>query len=51
MKAEYLNGWLKGVVVEEVEEKRREGTGTLWRVFVDLVQKVWEMGTIPQQML
>ena len=51
MKTEHLEGWLRGVVAEDEEGTGREGAGTLWCVFVDLVQMVWETGTIPQQML
>ena len=47
MKAEDLKGWIQGVISEE-KEGGREGAGTLWRVFVDQVQMVWETGTIPQ---
>ena len=50
MKAEYLKGWLQGAITEE-KEGGREGAGTLWRAFIDLVQTVWETGSIPQQML
>ena len=50
MKAEHLKGWLQGAISEGKEEGQ-EGAGTLWHVFVDLTQTVWETGTIPQQML
>merc|ERR1712194_757062 len=54
MKAEHLKQWLG---MAESEEKARaegddgyEGRGDTWRIFVRLVQHVWETGDIPQQM-
>jgi hypothetical protein len=54
MKAEHLKQWLR---MAESEEKARaegvegyKGCGDTWRIFVRLLQHVWEMGDIPQQM-
>ena len=48
MRAEDLKSWLAGVVAEEEEGK--EGAGDKWRMFVELVQSVWETGEIPRQL-
>jgi hypothetical protein len=54
MKAEHLKQWLS---MAESEEKSKaeggegyEGRGDTWRIFVRLVQHVWETGDIPRQM-
>jgi hypothetical protein len=49
MKAEHLKGWLCGIKHEE-SENRVAGEGDCWRLFVRLMQAVWESGTIPTQM-
>ena len=48
MRAEDLKSWLAGVEAEE--EDGREGAGDKWRVFVSLVQSVWETGEITRQL-
>ena len=48
MRAEDLKSWLAGAVAEEEQEV--EGAGDNWRLFVDLVQSVWETGEIPPQL-
>ena len=41
--------WLTDVVHEE-EEQSDVGLGEKWRIFVKLMQAVWEQGSIPEQM-
>ena len=41
--------WLSDVVRKE-EEQSDVGLGHKWRVFVKLMQAVWEHGSIPEQM-
>ena len=48
MQAEHLKRWLRGIEEEESEDKW--GQGGKWRVLVQLVQSIWEHGSIPQQM-
>ena len=52
MRAEDLKSWLAGVEAEEEqgEEGGMEGAGDTWRLFVELVQSVWETGEIPRQL-
>ena len=49
--AEDVKGWLRGMEDEEDPEKRAEGAGDQWRLFVALIQLIWRTGEIPQQML
>ena len=49
MKAENIKVWLRGIVEEE--EEGNERTGNLWRIFVHLIQTIWEQGEVPRQML
>jgi hypothetical protein len=49
MKAEHLKEWLH-VIMHEESENRVAGEGDCWRLFVRLMQAVWESGTIPTQM-
>ena len=49
MRAEDIKGWLHGIVEEEEEDT--EGAGDNWRLFVTLIQTIWQTGEIPQQML
>ena len=51
IRAETIKGWLRGVEREEKEEEGNAGAGDTWRTFVRLIQKVWETGCIPQQIL
>ncbi len=44
-----IKGWLRGMVEEEKEG--REGAGDKWKLFVKLIQAIWEQGCIPQQMM
>ncbi|EJK57216.1 hypothetical protein THAOC_22766 [Thalassiosira oceanica] len=46
-----VNGWLRGMEDEEDPEKRAEGAGNQWRLFVALIQLIWRTGEILQQML
>ena len=48
MRAEHLKRWLRDIEEEEQEDKR--GRGDKWRVLVQLIQTIWEHGSIPQQM-
>jgi hypothetical protein len=48
-KAEHLQGWLCNVKREEAVDGK-EGAGSHWRLFVSLIQAVWERGTVPTQM-
>ena len=49
IKAEDLRDWL--LWIEEEEEEGKEGVGDTWRIFVQLIQTIWETGTVPHQML
>jgi hypothetical protein len=49
MKAEHLKEWLHGIKHEE-SENGVAGEGDCWRLFVRLMQAVWDSGTIPTQM-
>jgi hypothetical protein len=49
MKAEHLKGWLCYVKCEEAVDGK-EGAGSRWRLYVSLIQAVWECGTVPTQM-
>jgi hypothetical protein len=49
MKAEHLKGWLCGIKHEESENGVAK-EGDCWRLFVRLMQAVWESGTVPTQM-
>ncbi len=48
MKAEHLKEWLCGIRHEKAVESA-EGAGDCWRLFVSLVQAIWESGTMPTQ--
>jgi hypothetical protein len=55
MRAEDLKRWLERAKAEE-EAKRAgteglQGAGDTWRLFVRLVQHIWDTGEIPQKML
>jgi hypothetical protein len=49
MKAEHLKEWLHGIIHEE-SENGVAGEGDCWRLFVRLMQAVWESSTVPMQM-
>ena len=49
MKAEHLKEWLRDMSRKEAEDGV-EGIGDRWRMFVTLLQAVWERGDIPTQM-
>ena len=55
MQAEDTKSWLRGIKREEEAAKEGkegfEGAGDTWRLFVRLLQHVWDTGEIPQQML
>ena len=51
MKMDHLKEWLRSMEEEEDEEfVHKEGTGERWRLFLMLVQSIWELGDIPEQM-
>ncbi len=57
MRAEHIEGWLDKIQCDEKaarENPGREGAdpgaGRKWRVFVELIQTIWERGEIPEQM-
>ncbi len=49
LQVEHIKVWLTDVVRKE-EEQSNIGLGHKWRVFVKLMQAVWEHGSIPEQM-
>ena len=50
--AQHVEAWLCGAVEEENPEGQgNEGKGANWELFVQLVQAVWNHGTIPCQLL
>jgi hypothetical protein len=53
MRAEHVKEWLLGALEEEDPESQGNfvGTGDKWKLFVKLVQAVWNHGIIPRQML
>ncbi len=46
MKAEHMKGLLRNIKREEKVDGKK-GAGSHWRLFVSLIQAVWERGTIP----
>ena len=52
MRAEHLNGWLKGARLEENPKTgpANVGAGEVWEALVKLVQAVWDEGKIPIQL-
>ena len=55
MRAKDLKSWPRGMKREEKATKEgkegHEGAGDTWRLFVRLLQHVWNEGEIPRQML
>ena len=49
MKAEDIKDWLRGMIEEEEEGK--EDAGYEWKLFVELIQLIWEKGEVPPQMM
>ena len=49
LKAEHIKGWLSDIVCEEKEESN-VGLGDKWRLFVKLMEAIWEQGSVPEQM-
>ncbi len=49
LKAEHIKEWLRDMKREEAEDGV-EGIGDHWRMFVTLLQAVWDRGDIPIQM-
>ncbi len=49
IKAEHLKEWLRDMKRKETEDGV-EGIGDRWRMFVTLLQAVWDWGDIPTQM-
>jgi hypothetical protein len=56
MKAMHIKVWLDEIKPEEkaaMENNGREadpGAGHKWRIFVELIQVIWNQGEIPEQM-
>ncbi len=56
MKVEHLKGWLDAI--QHKERAARENTGRVgntelgskWRIFLELIQVIWDRGEIPGQM-
>ncbi len=46
---EHIKVWLLDVVRKE-EEQSNIGLGHKWRVFVKMMQAIWEHGSVPEQM-
>ena len=51
IRAETIKEWLRGIKREEKEEEGCAGAGGAWRTLIRLVQKFWETGCIPHQIL
>ena len=60
IRAEHLKEWLRGIVAEEKQADEQatthqgigdSGSGDNWRLFVKLIQTIWDTGDVPQQML
>lgn len=52
IRAEDIKSWLRGMIDEEDPEKVDcTDTGWKWRKFVELINAIWETGTVPRQML
>ncbi len=49
LQAEHIKVWLSNVMREE-EEESDVGLGDKWRIFVKLMQAIWEQGCMPEQM-
>jgi hypothetical protein len=49
LQAEHIKVWLLDAVREE-EEQSNIGLGHKWRVFVKMMQAIWEHGSVPEQM-
>jgi hypothetical protein len=49
LQAEHIKVWLSDAVPEE-EEQSNIGLEHKWRVFVKMMQAIWEHGSIPEQM-
>ncbi len=49
LQAEHIKVWLQDVVQEE-KEQSIVGRGNKWRIFVQLMQTIWEHGCVPEQM-
>jgi hypothetical protein len=56
MKAEHLKGWLDAIQHKEKVARENPGgvgsseLGTKWRIFLGLIQTIWDRGEIPKQM-
>jgi hypothetical protein len=57
MKAKHLKGWLDKEQHEEKAARENSGRvgadpglGRKWRIFVEMIQTIWERGEIPEQM-
>ena len=49
LQVEHIKVWLADIVHDE-EEQSDVGLGHKWRVFVRLMQAIWEHGSVPKQM-
>jgi hypothetical protein len=56
MKAEHLKGWLDAIQRKEKAARENPGRvgntelGSKWRIFLELIQVIWDWGEIPKQM-
>ncbi len=50
LQAEHIKVWLRDVVQEE-KEQSIVGRGNKWRIFVKLMQTIWERGCMPEQQM
>eukprot|EP00985_Skeletonema_marinoi_P027216 scaffold22001_cov141-Skeletonema_marinoi.AAC.1 len=51
IRAEHILDWLAGMKLEDEDDEKYAGKGYQWRVFVELIQEIWNTGRIPTQML
>ena len=47
MCAEEIKRWLRGMEREDKEESGNAGAEDTWRIFVKLINAIWENGSIP----
>ncbi len=48
LQAEHIKVWLQDVEMKE-EQAAHAGRGDKWRIFVRLIQAIWEQGSVPEQ--
>ncbi len=49
LQAEHIKVWLQDVEMEE-DCAAHAGHGDKWRIFLRLIQSIWERGSVPKQM-